>query len=148
MQCYYRISRVIKYLVEWGWRASVKTKKQFILHSLIIVKFSDHRNPLPESNQTTRRSICINKNRKAKASYHRELIDQNLSNRENFGTRLKLFFQLKRKRFVTAYTIKKILLKNLVYFSVQSLKILELNRCLSGIARGDILIRLCLTVLI
>ena len=107
MQCYYRISRVIKYLVEWEWRASVKTKKQFILHSLIIVKFSDHRNPLPESNQTTRRSICINKNRKAKASYHRELIDQNLSNPRKFWNAIKAIFPTKTEKVCNSLYNKK-----------------------------------------
>ena len=66
--------------------------------------------------------------------------------RENFGKRLKSFFQLKRKKFVAAQGIKKILSTNLVCFSVQLQKILGLNRFLSWIAHCDIQIRLCLTV--
>ena len=67
---------------------------------------------------------------------------------KDFGMQLKLLFRLKWKKFIAAHVIKKILLTNLVCFSVQLFKILELNCFLSWNAHGDVLILLCLTILI
>ena len=45
-----------------------------------------------------RRSICNNKIRKAKVNYHRELIDQNLSNPRKFWNAIKIIFPAKTKK--------------------------------------------------
>ena len=104
----------------------------------------DNRDKLHREAQTSRkladikeykkqRNICYIKFGKPKPIITVNLLIKIYLTQENFGTRLKSFFQLKRKKFVIAHAIKKILLTNLVFFStiVQNLraKLFPLMNC-------------------